>query len=260
MIVETENFKIREFVASDALALFDMFIGICRKTTQSILDEHLICHKTKFDTYGLNLSQYLYKNKFNEPNKIIDVADKDLFIPFGLFDYPYDKSINYFLHKNSYKQNDANRFSYMLGLEDNKSKDLIGLTGFTSKIYQISNFHRSGYFISFLSPESQGQNIATECRSVIFDLLYKHFLQNAEEYVYLFSSFHPLNRQSMKFQEKFGGMNMFPNFAKPDRIDYYFEKERVYNSKGMSKPVDFNAIMNNITIIKRLNGEIFKSR
>jgi RimJ/RimL family protein N-acetyltransferase len=260
MIIETEKFLIREFVASDAEALLNMFMDICRKTTQSILDEHLVFHKTKFETYGLNLSKYLYKSKFDEPNKIIDVKDKDLFIPFGLFNHPYEKSIDYFLHKNSYKQKDPNRFSYMLGLEDTKSKELIGLTGFTHKVYQISNFHRSGYFISFLSPTSQGQNVATRCRSVIFDLLYKYFLRNSKEYVYLFSSFHPLNTQSMKFQEKFGGMNMFPNFAKPDRIDYYFEKERVYNSKGMSNAVDFVATTDKGAVIKRIESNIIKTR
>lgn len=67
------------------------------------IDDHLTCHKTKFETYGLNLSKYLYKSKFDEPNKIVDVKDNDLFIPFGLFNYPYEKSIDYFLRKNSYK-------------------------------------------------------------------------------------------------------------------------------------------------------------
>lgn len=147
-----------------------------------------------------------------------------------------------------------------MGLEDTQSRRLIGLTGFTSKVYQVSNFHRSGYFISFLSHSYQGQYVATRCRSIIFDLLYKHFLQNSQEYVYLFSSFHPLNYKSMKFQERFGGLNMFPNFAKPNRIDYYFEKERVYDSKGMQNLIDFYAKMDNGNIIERINGKILKRR
>jgi hypothetical protein len=260
MLITTESFRARELSLKDSDKLWNIFLNACHKKTQLIINQHLLCHDTKLDTYGLNLSQYLHKKKAKDSDKVINISEKDLFSPIGLFGYPYRESINNFLKRNDKRQIEKDRTSYVLGLESLETKELFGLMGFTKKIYKISKFYRSGYFVTLIDPTMQSKGIASECRAISIDLLFKYFLKDCSEYVYLFSSFHPLNYESMKLQEKFNGANIFPDFAKQNRIDYYFEKENVYKSKGMLTTKDFSAIIDKDIIFKRMSNECIISK
>ena len=243
LTVITNRLVLRELVIDDIPRLSNIALTAAKKSTEELLENYK--STTDCAKYEQKISKY-----FGKRINITNIPDSDLFASFGPLQYPFNESSRAFVTKAIQKQHEDHRRSYIMGIcLKNNIKNLIGIYGMSSLIYKdvTNNIKKTGYICYLMDPSYQNQGFSSEANRAMLKLLYQYLLPKEENYhedVLLYATCHPCNKASIRMQGKFGG-KLFGETIKSygNRLEFYYHKNDLLASPGMSKPGIWTAFL-----------------